>query len=70
MATVWVPACRDADFDTQTGTCTQEIWIPQPSIIPELTIADAQQIGLSIAYLLAVAFVFRTIRKFLENFGN
>lgn len=68
MAAVWVPACRDAEFDPQAGTCTQEIWIPQPSIVPELTVEDAQAIGLAIAYLLAVAFVLRVIRKFLETY--
>ena len=69
MATVWVPACREADFDPQAGTCAAEIWIPQPSIIPELTVGDAQQIGMAVAYLLAVAFVLRLIRKFLETFN-
>lgn len=69
MATVWVLACRDAHVDAQAGTCTEEIWIPQPSVVPELTIADAQQIGMEIALLLAVAFVFRLIRKFLQQFN-
>lgn len=67
MSTVWVPACRDADFDPQAGTCAAEIWIPQPSIVPELTVEDAQQIGMAVAVLLAVAFVFRVLRKFLET---
>jgi hypothetical protein len=67
VATVWVPACRDVDFDPQAGTCAAEIWIPQPSIVPELTVEGAQQIGMAVAYLLAVAFVLRKIRKFLET---
>lgn len=65
----YVRACASSDFDTATGTCAHEVWILQPSIVPELTIEDAQQIGLAIAYLLAVAFVFRTIRKFVESFN-
>ncbi|WP_337926405.1 hypothetical protein [Luteimonas saliphila] len=69
MATVYVLACAYEDYDVQAGTCAQEQWIPQPSVIPELTIADAQQIGTSIAFLLAVAFVLRLIRKFLEQFN-
>lgn len=69
MATVYVLACAHEDMDVQAGTCAQEQWIPQPSVIPELTIADAQQIGLAVAGLLAVAFVFRQIRKFLEQFN-
>lgn len=69
MATVLVPACLERDFDTGTGTCAQVIWIPQPSMIPELTVEDAQQLGLAIAGLLALAFVLRLLRKFLETFG-
>lgn len=65
MAQVWVVACADADFDTATHTCAQEIWIPQPSIIPELTVEDAQLIGAACATLWAVAFAFRLIRKAL-----
>lgn len=67
MAQVWVVACADADFDTATRTCAQEIWIPQPSIVPELTVEDAQAIGLAIAGLWALAFAFRLIRKALTQ---
>jgi hypothetical protein len=70
VGTVYVLACAHEDFDAQAGTCAQEIWIPQPSVIPELTIADAQQIGMAIAFLLAVAFAARQVRKFLDTFGN
>lgn|GEM_PF-555377 len=67
MATVYVLACAHEDMNVQAGTCAQEQWIPQPSVIPALSIADAQQIGMQVAFLLAVAFVFRTIRKFIER---
>lgn len=67
MATVLVQACLEADFNAETGTCAAPIWIPQPSMIPALTIADAQQISGAIALLFAVAFVFRLLRKFLNQ---
>lgn len=67
MGTVLVPACLESDFDAATGTCAQEIWIPQPSFLPELSVEDAQQIGLAVALLLAAAFVLRQLRKFLEQ---
>lgn len=67
MSTVLVPACLESDFDAGAGTCTQVIWIPQPTVIPELSVEDAQQIGLSVALLLAAAFVLRQLRKFLEQ---
>lgn len=67
MSTVLVPACLESDFDAAAGTCAAPIWIPQPSILPELTIADAQAIGLAFAGLWATAFVFRRIRKFVDQ---
>lgn len=67
MSTVLVPACLESNFDAATGTCSAQIWIPQPSILPELTIADAQALGLAFAGLWALAFVFRTIRKFVNQ---
>lgn len=67
MASVLVAACLERDFDAATGTCQQVIWIPQPSLIPELSVADAQLIGVNVAYVLAIAFVFRLLRKFLET---
>ena len=69
MATVYVLACAHEYFDAQAGTCAQEIWIPQPSVVPELTIEDAQLIGGAIALLLAVAFSLRKVRQFLETFN-
>ncbi|MCG8276631.1 hypothetical protein [Stenotrophomonas sp. NLF4-10] len=64
---VLVPACLEADFNAATGECTAVIWIPQPSLLPELAVEDANAIGSAIAYLLAVAYVFRLIRKALKQ---
>lgn len=64
---VLVPACLEADLDAATGTCTAPIWIPQPTLLPDLSIGDAQQIGAAVAVLFAVAFVFRRVRKFLDQ---
>lgn len=67
MGTVLVPSCLEANYDVETGTCSQPVWIPQPSILPELTVADAQALGLAFAGLWALAFVFRRIRKFIDQ---
>lgn len=64
---VLIPACREADLDTATGTCMAVIWIPQPALLPELPIEDAQAIGAKIALLWALAYVFRLIRKKIEQ---
>lgn len=66
MATV-VRGCLESDFDATTGACAQEIWIPQQTSVPALSVVEAQQIGLAVAFLWAVAFVFRRLRKFLEQ---
>lgn len=66
---VLVQACMEADFDAATQTCTAPFWIPQPSVVPALTVAEAQQIGTAIAFLLAVAWVFRRVRKAIETIG-
>ncbi len=64
---VLIPACREADLDPAAGMCTEVIWIPQPSLLPELPVEDAQAIGASIALLWATAFAFRLIRKQLQQ---
>jgi len=64
---VLIPACLERDLDTATGACTAVIWIPQPSLLPDLPIEDAQLIGAKIALLWAVAYTFRLIRKKIQQ---
>ena len=64
---VLVQACMEADFDAATQTCTAPYWIPQPTVLPALSIEDAQQIGMAIALLLAVAWVFRRVARHLNQ---
>lgn len=64
-----VLACDVEDLDTQSGTCANEVWVPQSSALPVLTIEEAQAIGVAVAYLLALAFAIRKIRQFLETFN-
>lgn len=62
-----VRGCLESDFDASTGTCAHEIWIPQMPSLPALSIGEAQSIGTACALLLAVAWVFRRLRKFLDQ---
>jgi hypothetical protein len=62
-----VRGCLEADFDAATGTCAQEIWIPQQTVLPALSVEDAQAIALKIAVLWALAFVIRRLRKFIDQ---
>jgi len=64
---VLIPACLEADLNAATGECAAVIWIPQPSLLPELTVGDAQAIGSAVALLWALAFAFRLIRKKLNQ---
>ena len=64
---VLIPACRELDLDPAAGTCTEVIWIPQPSLLPELSVEDAHALGSSIALLWGLAFAFRLIRKHLQQ---
>lgn len=62
-----VRGCLESDFDAATGTCAQEVWIPQMPSLPALTVEEAQQLGVAIALLFALAFVFRRLRKFIDQ---
>jgi hypothetical protein len=65
--TVYVRGCDVANLDTSTGTCTAEIWVPQPTVLPDLSIENAQDIGTQVALLWATAFAFRLVRKPLRS---
>lgn len=62
-----VRGCLESDFDAATGTCAQEIWIPQMPSLPALSIEGAQVIGSACALLWGIAWIFRRIRKFLDQ---
>lgn len=62
-----VRGCLESDFNSATGTCAQEIWIPQHPSLPALGVEGAQAIGLACAVLWGLAFVFRRIRKFIDQ---
>lgn len=66
---VYVQACQPADYDAATQTCTAPYFTELPSAIPTLTIEDAQAIGLSMAMLLATAWVFRRVGKAITRIG-
>lgn len=39
--TVYVLVCNEADYNASTGTCSAPYYAPQPSLLPDLSIADA-----------------------------
>ena len=62
-----VLVCDLADYNGTTGECVAPHYATQTTGLPTLSIEDAQSIGLAFAYLLAIAFVFRRLRKFLDQ---
>ena len=54
-------------WDEPTQTCTTQVWVDQPGLLPALSMADAYVIGLNIALVWATAFVFRLARKALNT---
>lgn len=62
-----VLTCREADFVPATGECVAPFYTYQSQGLPVLSIEDAQAIGVAFAYLLAIAFVFNRLRKFIET---
>lgn len=67
MGSPLVLSCLEADFDAATGQCAAPFYSYQPTAWPVLSIADAQEIGAALAFLLAIAWVFRRLRKFLDQ---
>lgn len=54
-------------YDEATDTCTTQAWIDQPALLPSLTIAGAQEIGVAFALLWATAYTFKLAKKALNT---
>lgn len=59
--------CLEADFDAATGVCAAPFYSVQQTMLPELSIAGAQEIGVEIAILWAICWVFRVLAKQIGN---
>jgi len=52
----YVKQCVAAD---ETGTCTQEAWLPPPQLVPSLTAAEVMGLAGATAFVFAVAFAWK-----------
>lgn len=60
-----VQACNPEDLDV-SGVCTAPYWVELPaSVFPPLTEAQALELWVVVAGLLAAAFGFRLLRRFI-----
>lgn len=63
---VVMQACAAADFDASTGVCSHPVWVPQPSLFPDLDVTSAVGLSVAIGVLWATAFGFRSLRKSVD----
>ena len=54
-------------YDESTETCTTQVWVDQPGLLPALSIEGAYVIGLNIALVWAIAYTFRLLKKALNT---
>lgn len=64
-----VLTCKASDYDATAHTCAAPFYSQQAEPLPTMSIDDAQQIGMAIALLWATAWVFRMLKKTLNEVG-
>jgi hypothetical protein len=68
MSGVLVIACKVEDYNATTEVCAAPFYTyPPSSVLPALTLADAQALSVAIAYLWAVAWGIRRLKKLLDQ---
>lgn len=55
------------DTDAETGTCTQEAWLPAPSLLPPLSPVGAAAILSASAVLLATAWGVKHLNRTIRS---
>ncbi len=66
---VLVQTCMEADYTAATGTCAVPFWNPQERGFPTMTLEGAALISGAIALLWGIAYVFKMLRKALNEIG-
>jgi hypothetical protein len=66
---VLVQSCLVADFDAATGTCSAPFYSLPEGMVPTLSMADGQEIGMAIALLWGAAFGIRMMKRVLQETG-
>lgn len=57
-------ACDAANVQPD-GTCSQPVWVDSPTVIPPLSVSDANAIWPEIAVMWAIGFGVRAIRRLM-----
>jgi len=56
------------EFDTtDTTLCVNEVWVDEPSLLPELTAEDGALIGVGLFGLMATAYLLKTLFRNARN---
>jgi hypothetical protein len=62
-----VQVCLEADYDAATATCTSPYYAPMEAGWPALSLEGAQEIGAACALLWSLAWVFRRLKKQIDQ---
>ena len=62
LAHVPILACLDDPVPTD-GSCVQQVWIEQPSLLPPLSISDAESIAYAFLGALVAVMVIKVVAK-------
>lgn len=60
-----VRACALQDFDVDTGTCTHEIWIQSPGVLPPLSATEGGLVATAMITVVMTAWALKFVRRYL-----
>lgn len=60
-----IATCPIDNFNSETGQCTQVLFVKQEGLLPALSVSDASLIASAIIACWAIGFGFKLIRKHL-----
>lgn len=55
------------DFDVSTQSCTSQAWLPQPSFLPVLSVADASLLASAIIFNWCYAYAWNRAEKVIRQ---
>lgn len=66
-AVTYYATCADADYNPQTGQCTNVVYVQQPTLLAPLSIDDGVSIGLAILLCWAIAWGWTAMGRVLNT---
>jgi hypothetical protein len=60
-----VRACAQLDYDASTGTCTNEVWLDQPALLPPLSVEEGLLISGAMITVICTAQGLKMLRRYI-----